>query len=112
MPSNEFGTLLQTLLDNAGKKQNQIAEKIAEKKGRSPEAEESRMSRYISGTNSPGKPSTVYNQMNALLDALITEHVVTSEDQANELISRIPFKYTPDENEKRIIDSVRATLRS
>ncbi len=109
----DFGVLLTQLLYDAGKTRKQIAEKIAEKKG-SPtsDVEEANITRYVTGTRIPDKESTVYSQMSALFPVLISEHVVTSEDQVHELISKIPFKYEYDKTRKHLADSIRDMLVS
>jgi len=94
--ATDFGALLKKLLDTTGRTQKQIAKKIAEKTGSTINVEEANISRYVTGRNLPRYEETVYRQIEALFTVLITEHVITSDDQANELVSKVPFKYETD----------------
>lgn len=116
MAITEFGVLLKQLLDDAGKTQKQIAEKIAEKKGGEIGAikvAESNITRYVTGTKLPDGEDTVDSQMSDLFPVLISEHVVTSEVQVRELISKIPFKHEKlNQTRKHVVDSIRGMLES
>ncbi len=91
--------LLRRLLKDAGKNQQWLAGKM--------DVDEAIISNFNTTDRLPWKEETVYKHMLTMFPHLISEHVVTSSDQARELINKIPFKY-----EKQLAQKFRDTLES
>ena len=100
MAFTEFGMLLTGFLSDANKKRGEIATKAG--------IDEGIISHYFTGNNLPLKEETVYYHMVAFFTVLVTEHVVTSIEQAKELVRLVPFH----NNRTDLAKKFRKTLES